>query len=73
MAKNNFTPRSKFERWVRKNGGSKEVAKELGVAHSTLKFWLSGVHVPKLETAVKIVKLSKNAVSLGDVLWISKK
>lgn len=66
--KNNFKPRSKFERWVRNFGGTKRLARQLGVNQSAVQHWCSGRARPRIEEAHRILRLSKNTLTLKDIL-----
>jgi DNA-binding transcriptional regulator YdaS (Cro superfamily) len=65
--KNNFKPRSKFEKWVRDYGGTKKLSKILGVNQSAVQHWCGGRARPRLETSYKIIKLSKGSLTLKDI------
>lgn len=68
MAKNNFLPRSKFEKWVRRNGGTKGVAIALNVSQPTVQNWLAGYCKPNMETAYRLIDLSGEKLTYADIL-----
>lgn len=68
MAKNNFNPRSKFERWVREFGGTRKLANALGVTQPAVQHWLNGFCNPGINKAHKILELSKGKLTLADIL-----
>jgi DNA-binding transcriptional regulator YdaS (Cro superfamily) len=71
--KNNFKPRSKFEKWVRKFGGTKAVADALGVNQTSVQHWCAGRARPRLEASSKILSLSKGELTLADIVRGTKK
>lgn len=68
MGQNKFKPRSKFERWVRSYGGTKRLAKKLGVNQSTVQHWCAGRARPGLGACYKMVDLSKGEITLLDIV-----
>lgn len=66
--KNNFKPRSKFEKWVRDFGGTIKLAEALGVNQSTVQHWCAGRARPGLESSSKILSLSKGRLTLKDIV-----
>lgn len=66
--KNNFAPRSKFEKWVREIGGTKRLSEYLEVNQSTVQHWLAGRAKPGLEVSFKIVRLSRKKLTLKDIV-----
>jgi DNA-binding transcriptional regulator YdaS (Cro superfamily) len=66
--KNNFKPRSKFEAWVRDFGGSTKLASVLGVNKSSVQHWCAGRARPHIEETYHIIRLSKNKLTLKDIL-----
>lgn len=66
--KNNFKPRSKFEKWVRDFGGTQKLADALSVNQSTVQHWLAGRARPGLESSSKILSLSKGRLTLKDIV-----
>jgi hypothetical protein len=68
MAKNNFQPRTKFEKWVRHFGGTKAVADALELEQTTVQHWLAGNSKPRSETAYKILGLAGKRLSLNDII-----
>lgn len=68
MAKNNFKPRSKFEKWVRANGGTKGVAEALNVRQCTVQNWLSGHCRPRGNNCLKLLELSGKKLTIQDII-----
>ncbi len=68
MAKNNFEPRNKFERWVRAQGGTKQLALILGVSQTGVQHWLAGRARPSAKVAYDILKLSRGLLKISDIL-----
>lgn len=68
MGKNNVKPRTKFERWIRQNGGTKGVANALGVSQKGVQHWISGYCKPRAEIAYRILKLSKGQLTFSEIV-----
>lgn len=68
MGKNNFKPRSKFEAWVRGNGGTKAIAQALGVTQKGVQHWLCGYCKPRSKTCAKILKLARGKLTLKNIV-----
>lgn len=66
--KNNFRPRSKFEKWVRSYGGTLKLSEALNVNQSTVQHWLAGRARPGLKVSSKILNLSKGRLTLKDIV-----
>ena len=66
--KNNFKPRSKFEKWVREFGGTLAVAEALNVNQTSVQHWCAGRARPGLEACSKILNLSKGELTLSDIV-----
>lgn len=57
-----------FKSWAAAYGGPFKLAADLGVAYHTLYNWLNNRGRPKADTVLKIVALSKGAVTAEMVL-----
>lgn len=68
MGAKNFLPRSKFEAWVRENGGTRRISIRLDVAQSSVQHWLAGRATPNLKTTNKILRLAQGKLTLLDVV-----
>lgn len=66
--KNNFAPRSKFETWVRNNGGTLVIAKKLNKDQSTVQKWCGGRARPSLENINDLLKLAKGHLTFQDIV-----
>lgn len=60
--------RSKFEKWVLKCGGTGTIAKMIEVSQPTVVNWCYQRRIPNLESAIKLVELSKGKITYRDVL-----
>lgn len=57
---------TKFRDWINAYGQNK-LADKLGVHYSTVSCWANGYRQPMLDTAVKIIKLSKGKLKAADL------
>ena len=58
--------------WIAERGGRKAVAEELGVTEEAIHYWLTKQSTPRLETMVKIIKLSGGKLSIVDIIHATK-
>ena len=65
MAKTNG-PNCKFNRWV-KEYGVQRLAHKIGIQRASVYFWLGG-SVPKVEHLTQVIKISRGALTLEDIL-----
>lgn len=64
---------NKLQRWVVEFGGPTKLAYILGVHPSSVDHWLKGRSHPKLPTAQRIVRLSKDTLTFDDIIECSKR
>lgn len=57
-----------FKQWVKNCGGPPQVAEVLGVTRQVVSFWLRGEGTPKVDTMLKMVKLSRNKLKLYEII-----
>lgn len=60
---------SRLRVWVKDYGGAEKVAIDLGVTSYAVRWWLNRRGYPKVETLLKIRELSKNKLSLEDIIY----
>lgn len=60
--------RDAFRSWIKEAGGSRKLAPRLKVSDRTIRFWEQGVTAPRLKTMHKIIRLSKNKLTIEDIL-----
>jgi hypothetical protein len=60
--------RTKFERWICENGGTRALSIAIGVHQLTVTNWTSRRTRPTLEQTVKIIEASKGVISAADIL-----
>lgn len=58
----------KFQEWVADFGTPERLATELGVTAWSVRNWISGRCYPKMQTMLRIVKLSKGALTIETIL-----
>jgi hypothetical protein len=57
-----------LKKWITQHGGIVLVAKRLDVDTRTVGYWLQGYSTPRLTTLVKLMALSKGALTMNDIL-----
>lgn len=63
-----FPPRSKLEKWIRANGGTKTIAKKLKVNQTSVQHWCIGRSRPGLRSTAQLLTLSAGKLTLRDLI-----
>jgi DNA-binding phage protein len=58
----------KLQTWIEENGGVVVIAQKLNVKQRTIYYWIHRKVHPRVEMILKIVKLSRGALTIEDVV-----
>jgi len=58
----------KFDQWIAEFGGDEKLAWKLGITSAAIKHWRRGTTTPSAKNVFEIIKLSKGALSFGDIV-----
>jgi len=62
----------KFRAWVSEKGGPAVVGRLMGKSRTAVEHWVRGHSHPKTKDLPKLIKLSRGALTLEDILNTSK-